>query len=261
MENNPHGLDDSQDEENGLFFLSSDGDSDDDEPAMYGIRAPRRGATREWRFDSLRISHIMDMHEMLQVLEDIMSYMLSLLPYTLGLVAYLRRTGAAIQGKILSVIEAMAWLMCYAEMLILTIKDHLYFERFQNRFTDEKNRSIADLSETDADDMTGFSIQHLQALVIHLRIPETLVVHSNRLTVPGEACLIVFLYEIRHGHTYTHMAKYVFGGDPRRLSDMIRVMTEHLYFNFYHKISGNSMSMWCTESNITRFRRAIWNHF
>jgi hypothetical protein len=34
-------------------------------------------------------------------------------------VAYLRRTGAAIQGKILSVIEAMAWLMCYAEMLIV----------------------------------------------------------------------------------------------------------------------------------------------
>jgi hypothetical protein len=73
--------------------------------------------------------------------------MYSLLPYTLGLVAYLRRTGAAIQDKILFVIEAMAWLMCYAEMLILTIKDHLYFERFQNRFSDPRNQSIAYLSE------------------------------------------------------------------------------------------------------------------
>jgi hypothetical protein len=118
--------DDSHDEVNG-FFLSDGGDN-----AMYGIRAPRRNAAREWRFDSLRISHLMDMNEMLQILEDIMSYMYSLLPYTLGLVAYLRRTGAAIQDKILFVIEAMAWLMCYAEMLILTIKDHLYFERFRN---------------------------------------------------------------------------------------------------------------------------------
>ena len=92
MENNPHGLDedDSHDEENGSF--SSDGGDN----VMYGIRAPRCNAAREWRFDSLRISHLMDMNKMLQILEDIMSYMYSLLPYTLGLVAYLRRTGAAI---------------------------------------------------------------------------------------------------------------------------------------------------------------------
>jgi hypothetical protein len=101
MDNNPNGSDDSHDEENGFF--SSDGE---DDPAMYGIRAPRRSAAREWRFDSLRISHMMDMHDMLQILEDIISYMFSLLPYTLGLVAYLRRTGAAIQDKILFVIEA-----------------------------------------------------------------------------------------------------------------------------------------------------------
>jgi hypothetical protein len=145
MENNPHDLDDPQDEENGLFFLSSDGDSDDDEPAMYGIRAPRCGATREWRFDSLRISHIMDMHEMLQILEDIMSYMLSLLPYTLGLVAYLRRTGAAIQGKILSVIEAMAWLMCYAEMLIV----RSMLRRMDPTYTEKEVQSILNALDLD----------------------------------------------------------------------------------------------------------------
>jgi hypothetical protein len=75
----------------------------------------------------------------------------------------------------------------------------------------------------------------------------------------GEECLIIFLYKICHGHTYTHMAKHVFGGDPRRLSGMIRAMTDHLYTSFYHKISGNSMAILCTESNITRFRKAIWN--
>jgi hypothetical protein len=94
MDNNPHGSHDSHDEENAFF--SSD---DEDDPAMYGIRAPSRSAAREWRFDSLRISHMMDMNEMLQILEDITSYVFSLLPYTLGLVAYLRRTGAAIQKQ------------------------------------------------------------------------------------------------------------------------------------------------------------------
>ena len=72
MDNNPHGLDDLHDEENG--FSSSDGEGDH---AMYGIRAPRRSAAREWHFDSLRISHMMDMHEMLQILEDIISYIFS----------------------------------------------------------------------------------------------------------------------------------------------------------------------------------------
>jgi hypothetical protein len=144
-------------------------------------------------------------------------------------------------------------------MLILTIKDLLYFERFTNHFRDPTNRRIDDLSETDADDMSGFSIHHLRALMIHLRIPDRLVVMRNRVVFTGEECLIIFLYEIRHGHTYTHMAKYVFGGDPRRISDMVRAMTDYLYTSFYHKISGNSMAMWCTESNITRFRRAIWN--
>ena len=103
---------------------------------MYGIQAPRRSTAREWRFDSLRISHMIDMDKMLQILEDITSYIFLLLAYTLGLVAYLRRTGAAIQDKILLVIEAMAWLVCYSEMLILTIKDHLDFERFGNHFRD-----------------------------------------------------------------------------------------------------------------------------
>ena len=104
----------------------------------------------------------MDIHEMLQFLEDIMSYMYSLLPYhTLGLVVYFHHTGTAIQDRILFVIEVMAWLMCYAEMLVLTIKDHLYFERYQNRFSNPRNQCIAHLSDADVEDMTGFSNQHL----------------------------------------------------------------------------------------------------
>jgi hypothetical protein len=181
-----------------------------------------------------------------------------LVPYTVSLIAYLRRTGEQIQDKILFVVEVMTWLVCHAEMLIITVRDHLYFERLGNRFRDPVHRTIsAILGDRDADSMTGFNRQHLRALMVHLQIPEEMDRHGHVFT--GEESFIIFLYEIRHGHTYTHMARHVFGGDPRRLSDMIRAMTDHLYTTFYHKISGNSMAMWCTESNITKFRRAIWN--
>ena len=139
---------------------------------------PICSTAHEWQFDSLWISHIMDIHEMLQFLEGIMSCMCLLLLYTLGHVVYLHHTGAAIQDKILFVIKVMAWLMCYAEMLVLTIKDHLYFEQFpQNRFGNPRNnQSIADLSDADVEeDMFGFSNQYVQVLIIHLQIPEMMV--------------------------------------------------------------------------------------
>jgi hypothetical protein len=40
------------------------------------------------------------------------------------------------------------------------------------------------------------------------------------------------------------MSRFVFGGDPRRFSEMFDFMNEHLYRNFYNKISGTSMSQW-----------------
>jgi hypothetical protein len=36
----------------------------------------------------------------------------------------------------------------------------------------------------------------------------------------------------------------ILGGDPRRLSDVIRVMTDHVYTTFYRKLSEHSMAMW-----------------
>jgi hypothetical protein len=61
---------------------------------MYGIRAPRSSATRERRFDSLRVSHFQDMNEMLDIVQDIVMYMYSLVPFAMSLVVYFRRTGA-----------------------------------------------------------------------------------------------------------------------------------------------------------------------
>ena len=40
------------------------------------------------------------------------------------------------------------------------------------------------------------------------------------------------------------MAHSIFGGDPRRLSQMFDVMIDHLYFTFYNKISWTSLGQW-----------------
>ena len=40
------------------------------------------------------------------------------------------------------------------------------------------------------------------------------------------------------------MARFIFGGDPHRLSEMNDLFINRLYFTFYNKILGNSMSQW-----------------
>jgi hypothetical protein len=40
------------------------------------------------------------------------------------------------------------------------------------------------------------------------------------------------------------MARFVFGGDPRRLSEMSYLFTDYWYNLFYNKISGYSLDQW-----------------
>ena len=56
--------------------------------------------------------------------------------------------------------------------------------------------------------------------------------------------MIIFLFHLIKRTTYTEMARHTFGGDPRRFSRMFDAMVDHLYFNFYNKISGTSLDQW-----------------
>jgi hypothetical protein len=53
------------------------------------------------------------------------------------------------------------------------------------------------------------------------------------------------------------MADTIFGGDPRKFTFYIRAILDHIYNNFYHKISGDSMSQWTDD--IDDFCHAIHN--
>ena len=119
-----------------------------------------------------------------------------------------------------------------------------------------KNRYIDDLSDNVAREMTGLSLSQLHTLFIHLRIPDMLS-YELRYRFTGEECLLHYLLFNRIGEMKLRMSTNYFGGDPRRFTYSIRIITQHIYNTFYHKISGNSMRMWMPY--VTDFRRAIWN--
>ena len=77
-------------------------------------------------------------------------------------------------------------------------------------------------------------------LFVHLRIPDSwCYLDPHHFT--DEELFLHFMVYLRIGETKLRMSTNYFGGDPRGFTYSIRLMTEHLYTNFYHKISGDSM--------------------
>ena len=62
---------------------------------------------------------------------------------------------------------------------------------------------------------------------------------------------------IRCGDTKLRMSKNDVGGDPRHFTRSIRLLNNHMYDTFYHKISGDSIRMWI--SHLDNFSYAIWS--
>jgi hypothetical protein len=60
----------------------------------------------------------------------------------------------------------------------------------------------------------------------------------------GEECFLIYLHHVTKGKPFTEMARFVFGGDPCRLSEMNTLFINHNYTTFYNKISGYSMNQW-----------------
>lgn len=67
--------------------------------------------------------------------------------------------------------------------------------------------------------------------------------------------MIVCLARYKTGSNWQHMIGTVFGGDVTRWIDAWRWFVEHLFFTFYHRICGHSLSFW--KPHIPAFRRAF----
>lgn len=224
---------------------------------LMGRHLPLRRTSRERRFNALRIAHFWCLRRAFATVEDIIVHLYGLVACAFGLFAHSRHAGAALNKKIILLLEGMAWLHCCGHMLSLTILGHLYFDHAEHRFLQERSRAIDELSEHDSYSLTGCAKRDLRQLHRHLRAPEQFMEEGRHFQ--GEASFIIFLSATRAGENYLELSRQVFGGDPCHFTCMCRAALNHLCSTFYHKISGNSMAAWCSEENVTRFRHAIWN--
>jgi hypothetical protein len=105
--------------------------------------------------------------------------------------------------------------------------------------------------------LTHFNKGQLQLLLIHWRIP-AVIVTQQRHRFSGEELLIVCSSKIATGDPWTCLIPGYFGGDVRRWSEAFRWFINHLFCNFYHKISGESIELWLGQ--MIFFKQAILNH-
>ncbi len=68
----------------------------------------------------------------------------------------------------------------------------------------------------------------------------------------------MYLYHLTRGSPFTEMARFVFGGDPRRLSEMNSIFIEFGYNTFFNKISGTSLEQWI-PSHLDVCRQLIYD--
>ena len=113
------------------------------------------------------------------------------------------------------------------------------------------------MSENNAYQFTRFTKDQLRLLLIHLRIPDRIVVKGGHVFT-GEETLIVSLTKIAHAEPWTIMIKNKFGGDPNFWCYAFRWLMKYIYDTFYHKFTGDSFAReWADE--VDEFRELIWS--
>lgn len=125
---------------------------------------------------------------------------------------------------------------------LYAIREH-DFDPASDVVLEEKNRSIDSLSEVDAFSFTCFRKGQLKKLYDHLRIPLRFVIESRH-TFTGEETLIISLVRIGGVFSTWGSMEHFFGGDSIKFGYMFAAFIDHVYRNFRHKITGDSMSMW-----------------
>jgi hypothetical protein len=230
----------------------------------YGRRRSLRCTNWQYRADALRRVHFRILGELQSFVDQAMEHAISYAVYGNAFSYFAqvqgRRFESATRKLITTIAQIAAILHSLAYTAQLEIEDILYYPLTNrqpdgDRFPPIRYTTIDELSDSDALAFTGFNKSQLRRLYIAWRMEDCYRV-PRRYTFTGEEILIYFLFFLRKGHTYTDMSRFVFGGDPRRFSYAIRVAVDYLYNKFYHKISGDSMSMWLLQ--VESFRRAIW---
>jgi hypothetical protein len=247
--------------------LSSDDESDDEERTVqYGIRQSRRNTSHQYRdSSSLDPSQRMEQEVYYHAAEDSIqhSFQLMQLICTLNAIYQHYRSimslyvsnvfFATIQSKLDGLKKLIEYLLlissfvtAHGEIAFLYAEDLSIFIRRRNRFKPKRFRTIQDISRGDCYLWFGIHPAKLERLFAHWRIPDTFRT-ASRHVYSGQECMIIFLYHLIKGQPFTTIAHDVFGGDPRDFSKMCELMIDHLYENFYNKISGTSLDEWLPD--------------
>ena len=262
-----------EDDNSNQYYVQDENNSNanDNNLSLWYPRSTIRRTNWLYRTDALRVS---DLREITLAWELFSSHT----DYVLHLLMLLHALSMKIQSSVGNIELQMKKTIKWIKMVILFLwsEAYCYFLDFlqiayypsSNRFTSFTGNigprfypiscsTIDDLGINEARDMTGFTKQQLYLLLRHLRMP-TEMSYPRKYRFSGEDALLHYLYWHRNGGTKLQMSTQKFGGDPRRFTYSIRLITDHLYTNFYHKVSGDSMRMWLPH--IDSFRYAIWAH-
>ena len=125
-----------------------------------------------------------------------------------------------------------------------------------HQYPDLSHNSMLSFGNNEARDITGLSTAQLTKLYTHLRIPDRLS-YQHRYVFAGEEAFLHYIICNRLGETKIKMSWNYSGEDPRRFTYSIQLITDHIYINFYHRISGDSMREWVPH--IPSFGHSIWS--
>jgi DDE superfamily endonuclease len=259
-------------------------DDDEEEELEYGYRDTRNRTSHQHRVSSsLTPAQIMEqenMYDHLTIAHNMGMYGLQLLilinercRHLLFIISEYSSVGGAVVARYIESIQAhiqhlnysrdiiflvIWWIIGFGELALLRFEDLSIYVRRRNRFQPKRNRSIAEINDQDCYSWFGQSVENMEHLMVCLRIQEEFVHSTTRTRYTGEECFLVWLFHLKRGMYFTDMARLVFGGDPRRLSEMNDLFITFAYNKFYNKISGTSLDQWLPRY-LDLCRELIWN--
>lgn len=127
-------------------------------------------------------------------------------------------------------------------------------EHQENSNGPARKRTNDSLTEYEAYAWTRFLKSELVLLLLHLRLPLGIRT-PNRYVFTGEEVLIFCLTRIALGVDIVELVESKFGGSSTRWSEAFNWFVDHVYFTFYHRITGDSMRLWINR--IDEFRTRI----
>jgi hypothetical protein len=153
----------------------------------------------------------------------------------------------------------LRWIRALGDIALLHAEDlTVFIRRRQNRFGPLPCRRVDDLPYQDCYTWFGHYPHNLRQLHWQLRIPQSFTEPRSLQIFSGEERFLVYLYHLTKGAPFTEMARFVFGGDPRRLLEMNNLFISHAYYSFYNEISGSSLDQWVPRS-LNTCRRLIYD--